>query len=162
MADSKTDDTTDQPTVAVELALAIKRLRARLRAESTTSTGWTISQLSTLARIINEGPLTASELAQAEHVRPQSIAEIVTALKTDGLVVAKPDPTDGRKSLINPTPAGRKLIKTMSASREAWLARAIDAEIEPGERRALVKAIEILNRLAACDLRLAESNGWRA
>ena len=146
---------------AVELGLTITRLRARLRAESTTTTGWTISQLSTLARIIKEGPITASQLAQAEHVRPQSIAEIVTALKTDGLVVARRDPSDGRKALITATAAGKRLIESVSASREAWLAWAIEAVVAPGERRALEKTIDLLNRLAACDLRVAQPIGWR-
>jgi DNA-binding MarR family transcriptional regulator len=145
---------------AVALGLAVKRLRARLRAESATTSGWTISQLSTLARIVNEGPITASALAQVEHVRPQSIAEILATLKTDRLVSAAPDPTDGRKSLISATAEGREVVRSVSASREAWLSRAIDSVLEPGEHATLDAAIELLNRLAECDLR-GDEHGWR-
>ncbi len=146
---------------AVQLGLALQRIRARMRAESTTSTGWTMSQLSTLARIMNDGPITTSALAQAEHVRPQSIAEIVTALKQDGLVVAEPDPTDRRKVLLRATADGRDVIHQVSSSREAWLARAIEAVVGPDDRAQLDRAVELLNRLAECDLGSSEPRGWR-
>jgi DNA-binding MarR family transcriptional regulator len=121
-----------------------------------------MSQLSTLARIINEGPITASALAQAEHVRPQSIAEIVVALKQDGLVVTEPDPTDRRKVLLRATTEGRQLIEQVSSSRAAWLARAIERVVAPDEQARLAGAIDLLNRLADCDLETADPAGWRA
>src|ERR1700712_3078803 len=95
----------DVDEAAVELTFALKRLRARLRAEARPSDGWTISQLATLGRIVREGPITASALAQAEHVRPQSMGEIVTTLKAADLVSARPHPSDGRKSLLRATAA---------------------------------------------------------
>jgi DNA-binding MarR family transcriptional regulator len=136
---------------SVELALAMKRLRARLRAESRGAEGWTISQLSALARIVREEPVTASMLAVSEHVRPQSIAEIVAALKAGGLVAATPDPTDGRKSLLRATAAGRKLVSSVLESREAWLTRAIDAVVDDKRRPALTDTIWLLNALAEWD-----------
>jgi DNA-binding MarR family transcriptional regulator len=145
---------------AVRLGLAVKRVRARMRAESTTAEGWTISQLSTLARIIERGPVTASELARSEHVRPQSVAEIVTTLKADGLIATEADPADRRKVLLVATGEGREVVKAMSASREAWLVRAIEAVVEPGELADLDKAIELLDRLA--DARFRDPRTWRA
>jgi DNA-binding MarR family transcriptional regulator len=140
--------TIDTAAASVELSLAMKRLRARLRSESETSEGWTISQLSALARIVREGPMTASGLAAAEHVRPQSIAEIVTALRSGGLVSARPDPNDGRKTLLRATNAGRKVVTTVRESREAWLARAIGAVVDARRHQALTDAIALLNALA--------------
>ena len=153
-------DELDRTTV--ELGLAVKRFRARMRAETATAEGWTISQLSTLNRLITFGPMTASELAQAEHVRPQSVAEVVAALRADGMVVAEPHPTDGRKSQLLPTAAGHALIDQVSAERGSWLARAIDAEFGPDERDELLAAIDVLNRLADCDLGTGADPGWRA
>src|SRR5262249_6969634 len=141
----------DTAVASVELTLAMKRLRARLRSESRTAGGWTISQLSALARIVREGPTTASALAVAEHVRPQSIAEIVAALKAGGLVTAASDPTDGRKTLLRPTAAGRKLVASVLESREAWWARTLDAVLGARRRRALTDTISLLNELAECD-----------
>jgi DNA-binding MarR family transcriptional regulator len=137
--------------VARRLPQAMVRLRARLRAESTPGDmRWTWSQLSTLHRIATEGPTTVSALANAEHVRPQSMAETVAALRRDGLVAAKPDPTDGRKTLMAITASGRKLLSSVIPIREAWLERAIDEQLTPADCRTLLKAADIMERLADC------------
>jgi DNA-binding MarR family transcriptional regulator len=138
----------DADEAATELALAIKRLRARLRAEARPAEGWTISQLSALRRLVGEGPTTASDLARAEHVRPQSMAAIVATLRDGDLVAASPDPADGRKTLLRATAAGRRLVKARSESREAWLAGAIGDLAEHGRATALADAIVLLNALA--------------
>src|SRR5246127_5911011 len=133
------------------LAQAMVRLRARLRAESTPrDMRWTWSQLTTLHRIAAEGPTTVSALSNAEHVRPQSMAETVAALRRDGLVAAKPDPTDGRKTLMAITASGRKLLSSVVPIREAWLEAAIDQQLTPTECRTLLKAADIMERLADC------------
>ena len=135
--------------LAVRLAVAIKRLRARLR-EAAWSGGveLPIAQLAVIKRLRNDGPATASSLAAAEHVTHQAITQTLGALKRAGLVRAVPDPDDGRKSVINVTPAGHRLFESAIASRDAWLARAIDGAISRRERAALEKSIALLERLA--------------
>lgn len=136
-----------------ELSKAMTRLRARLRRESVPGEmPWTWSQLNTLNRVVEQGATTASELAQAEHVRRQSMAETLAALRGHGLVVAEPDPNDGRRTLISATAEGRELIATIPALREAWLAGAVRDLLQPEERRLLLRAAEIMNRLADADL----------
>jgi DNA-binding MarR family transcriptional regulator len=137
--------------VARGLPRAMIRLRARLRAESAPADmRLTWSQISTLGRIAEEGPITVSALAVAEHVRPQSMAETVAALRQEGLVSAKSDPTDGRKTLMSITPAGRRLISNIGPTREDWLEAAIDQHLTVSERRTLLKAVDIMQRLADC------------
>jgi DNA-binding MarR family transcriptional regulator len=139
----------DTPQVATELTMAMTRLRARLRLESSAPVrSWTWSQLSTLRRIIEHGPTTAAALAQIEHVRPQSIAETVAALKADGLVATAPDPADGRKSLLTATARGHDVAASVIAQREQWLTRALDAIATPAERQLLADAVTVLNKLA--------------
>jgi DNA-binding MarR family transcriptional regulator len=152
----------EQTDDAVELALAITRLKARMRAESLPNAGWTISQLSMLARIIDLGPITASGLAQVEHVRPQSVAEIVATLRAEGLVDSRPDPSDGRKTLLTATETGLELRRQIARAKQSWMAEAIDVEIGPEERDTLRAAIGLLNRLAEVDLSPALTHGWRA
>jgi DNA-binding MarR family transcriptional regulator len=138
--------------VAMRLAIAIKRLKARLRQVSIiSSSGLPMTQLSILRHLRIEGPTTASTLAAAEHISQQAIAQNIAALKRAGLVQANPDPTDGRKSLISMTRAGHSLFESGIASRNAWLAHAIESKISPKERPALEKAIELLERLADAD-----------
>ena len=139
----------NEASEAVRLAMAVSRLRSRLRIESgLRSTGIPISQLAVLGRIIDEGPTTAAALAAGEHVTQQAIAQSLATLKQRGLVEKQADPSDGRKSLVSATAAGRKLRGTIAASREEWITRAIDAAVQPEERPLLKEAIELLERIA--------------
>jgi DNA-binding MarR family transcriptional regulator len=139
---------------AVRLAMAVSRLRSRIRVEAgLSSTGIPISQLAVLGRIIDEGPTTAAALAAGEHVTQQAIAQSLATLKERGLVEKQADPSDGRKSLVTATAAGRELRATLAASREEWLTRAIDAAVRPEERARLREATELLERIADVELR---------
>jgi len=139
---------------AMRLAMAVTRLRARIRIESgLRSTGIPISQMAVLARIIEKGPTTAAALAAAEHVTQQAIAQSLATLEKRGLVAKTRDPRDGRKSLISATEPGHALMESITASRDAWLSRAIEAAVTPDERAALETTIEILQRIADVDLR---------
>ena len=141
-------------TLAVRLAVAIKRLRGRFR-----EAAWAgevelpIAQVAVIKRLRNDGPATATALAAAEHVTHQAITQTLAALKHAGLVRSAADPTDGRKSVISVTPAGNRLFESAIASRDAWLARAIGHVVSPRERAALEKSIELLERLADAERR---------
>jgi DNA-binding MarR family transcriptional regulator len=135
--------------LAVRLAVAIKRLRARFReAASTGGVELPIAQLAVIKRLRNDGPTTASALAAAEHVTHQAITQTLAPLKYAKLVRSEADPSDGRKSIISVTPAGNRLFESAIASRDAWLARAIASVVSQRERAALEKSIELLERLA--------------
>ncbi|MFF3468275.1 MarR family winged helix-turn-helix transcriptional regulator [Streptomyces sp. NPDC001984] len=134
---------------AAELTKAMMRLRARLRSESAPDEmPWTWSQLTTLGRIVELGPTTTSALAQAEHVRRQSMAETISALRAQGLIMSEQDPSDGRKTLISASDQGRELMATIPAAREAWLAGALRRLLQPGEQQVLLQAAAIMNRIA--------------
>jgi DNA-binding MarR family transcriptional regulator len=135
--------------LAVRLAVSIKRLHARLR-----DAAWAggvelpLAQVAVIKRLRNHGPATASALASAEHVTHQAITQTLAALKRSGLVRSDADPNDGRKSVISVTSAGNRLFESAIASRDLWLARAIESVFTPRERPALEKSIELLERLA--------------
>jgi DNA-binding MarR family transcriptional regulator len=134
---------------ALRLAMAIARVRARLREiDRSGSMGLTLSQLSTLNRLRRDGPATAASLAAAEHVSQQAIAQILASLRRAGLVGAAPDPADRRKCLLEVTDAGHALIGSILASRNAWLVRALEQTVGPDELDALDRAIDLLERLA--------------
>ena len=139
----------DAARTALALSTTLGRLRARLRLEGGVfQTGLTITQLSTLQRIIDNGPMTGTALAAAEHIRPQSMWELITVLVKEGLVERQPDPGDRRKILIAATSAGENLVADVLASRAAWLTRALTERLDEGERQVLVTATELLSRLA--------------
>jgi DNA-binding MarR family transcriptional regulator len=143
---------TSREDLAIRLVLAVKRLRARLR-ETWPSPVQSLptAHLAILKRLRDDGPTTAATLAVAEHVSQQAIAQHVAALRDARLVATKRDPNDGRKALVNITRRGLKLFDAAAESRNAWLMRAIAAQVPAKEHAALAKAIELLERLASAD-----------
>jgi DNA-binding MarR family transcriptional regulator len=138
----------DPARTAVALSTALSRLRSRLRLEGGTfETGLTITQLSALQRVIDHGSVTGAALAAAEHIRPQSMWEIIALLVKEGLVERHRDPSDGRKILVTATRKGEDLIGKVLTSREAWLTRALTDLLDEREHRALDEAVELLDRL---------------
>ena len=135
--------TLDLTRSASELRIVLGQLIRRLRAEHTFS----ISQGVVLARLDREGPQTTSALAAAERVRPQSMAQTVAELQAAGLVSRTPDPTDGRRVLIELTANGRETLGADRRRREGWLAEAMAAELTPEEQETLIRAVPLLRRL---------------
>jgi DNA-binding MarR family transcriptional regulator len=135
--------------LADELMKAMVRLRSRLRSESEPGdTRWSWSQITTLSRILELAPTTVTELANREHVRRQSMAQTVAALKAGKLVTTRPDPDDARKSLVDVTPAGRELARGVPLARESWLDATIDDLLSDREQQVLRESIRLFNRIA--------------
>jgi DNA-binding MarR family transcriptional regulator len=102
-----------------------------------------------LGRLDREGPQSVSDLAMAERVKPQSMAQTVTDLEGDGLVRRRPDPGDRRRALVELTDTGLTALREERERREGWLATAIADDMSPADRRTLGRAVELLERLAA-------------
>lgn len=132
--------------LAQDLRAVLSKLKRRLR-DQADSGDLSPSQASALLRLEKDGPATASSLARAEGMRPQSMAPIIAALDGAGLVVGAPDPTDGRQTLFSLTDRCRKLIKEGRAARQDWLARTLHARLSPREQDEVAKAVDLLKRL---------------
>ncbi len=135
---------TDPALVASELRAVLGGLVRRLRAEHR----FPLSQGAVLGRLDREGALSVSDLAQAERVRPQSMAQTVSDLEADGLVMRRPDPNDRRRAPVELTAEGRVALEAERRRREGWLASAIAEQLSPEEQATLRDAVELLRRLA--------------
>jgi DNA-binding MarR family transcriptional regulator len=94
--------------LALEPDRAIQRLRARIRAESGIGASpWSRSQLQALDRLVTAPPMTTSNLAATEYVRPQSMAATLAPLLDAGLLIPHRDPDDGRRVLLVVADSGR-------------------------------------------------------
>jgi len=133
-------------TAARELRVLFSRLRRRLRSLAIDE-GLTPSQTAVLTRLWKDGASSASELAGAEEVRPQSMATIVAALEQRGLVERTPDPEDGRRQVVSLTGQGRRRAESDRQVRQEWLARAIQERYSERERRVILDALALLERL---------------
>jgi DNA-binding MarR family transcriptional regulator len=128
---------TDIAPLAQDLRVVVGQLIRRLR--------------SVLGRLDREGPGSVSDLATAERVRPQSMAQTVGDLEDEGMVERRPDPDDRRRALVRLTPAGRSRIEADRAAREGWLVKALD-ELPESDRETIERAVGILGRLADADV----------
>ncbi|BBZ73256.1 MarR family winged helix-turn-helix transcriptional regulator [Mycobacterium paraseoulense] len=133
-------------TAARDLRVVFSRLRRKLK-DLATDEDLTPSQTAVLNRLWKEGASSASALASAERVRPQSMATIVAALEQRGLIGRAPDPEDGRRQLISLTAAGRRRAESNRQVREEWLARAMHERYSERERRVILDALTLLERL---------------
>ena len=122
------------------------KLKRRLRDQAHAG-DLTPSQVSVLLRLERDGPATASSLARAEGMRPQSMAPLLNALEGVGLVSGAPDPADGRQTLFSLTEAFRKSVEEGRAARQDWLTRTLQARLSPQEQDEVVRAVELLKRL---------------
>ena len=134
---------TEIAPLASELRVVLGQLIRRLRAEHR----FPISHGTVLGRLDREGAQSVSDLAVAERVRPQSMAQTVGDLESEGLVERNPDPADGRRALVSLTESGRETLAADRANREGWLVRAIE-ELPPEDQQTVGRAIVLLRRLA--------------
>ncbi len=138
----------DIAPLAADLRVVLGQLIRRLRSENTIVS---LTQAAVLGRLDRCGPRSVSDLAAAERVRPQSMAQTVGDLEADALVTRTPDPDDRRRALVKLTTAGRERIEADRAAREGWLVRALE-ELPDVDRETVEQAVEILKRLADADV----------
>lgn len=131
--------------LATDLRVVVGQLIRRLRAEQQ---AFSLPQGAVLGRLDREGALSVSDLAAAERVRPQSVAQTVADLEAAGFVERRPDPDDGRRALVSLTETGREAIAATRRERESWLAGEL-AQLSAADRRTLARAVELLDRIAA-------------
>lgn len=129
-----------------EVRAVIGRLRRRIRAAAGAD-GVSFTQLSVLARLIDNDGLTTSDLAAIEGMRHQSMASTVAALEGPKLVERRRDPGDGRRMLIALTAEGRRRAEEARQARGEWLADQLQKKCTEEERRTVITAMSVLERL---------------
>lgn len=137
--------TPEPATVAAELRTAMGKLTRRVKHEDRIPHG----QVAVLGTLDRDGAMTTSDLAAEQRVRPQSMARAVGLLLEQGLVARRAHPTDGRKSLVELSAAGRTALDAERGRRAGWLAQVIEAELTAEEQQVLARGAALLERLAA-------------
>ena len=138
---------TDIAPLAADLRVVLGQLIRRLRSENL----FPMNQAAVLGRLDRCGPQSVSDLAAAERVRPQSMAQTVGDLEADALVERKPDPDDRRRALVILTPAGKSRIEADRRAREGWLVKAFE-EMPEADLAAIERTVEVLRRVADADV----------
>jgi len=75
-----------------------------------------------LGKVIDDGPLRMSDLAQAGRIHPAALTRQVQALEAEGYIERSPDPTDGRAQVVRVTAAGRAAHRRVQQANDAIMA----------------------------------------
>jgi DNA-binding MarR family transcriptional regulator len=130
--------------LAARLRLAVTRTARRLRQQGGSELSPSLS--AALATIANHGPLTPSELADAERIQRPTATRLLARLEEEGLVVRTADPADRRVRRIAASERGVALLAEARARKDAWLARGLEA-LGEDDLAALERAAALLERL---------------
>lgn len=133
----------DPSVLSSELRVVLGQLMRRLRAEHS----FPLTHGAVLGRLDRQGPQSTVALAAAERVRPQSMGQTLAELEAQGLISRRPDETDGRRTLLELTDEGRRVLAEDRGRREGWLAQAIEQDFSAEEQETLANAIPLLARL---------------
>jgi DNA-binding MarR family transcriptional regulator len=106
------------------------------------------SALSVLHTLHRRGPLRLTALLATEQLKQPALTSLVSRLEQDGLVQRRPDPADGRASLLSLTSTGQELVRSRHANRVAKLTALVE-QLTPEERAVLTGSIDVLHRLTA-------------
>jgi DNA-binding MarR family transcriptional regulator len=128
--------------LASDLSLAVLRLARQLRFRRPDSPV-SLSQLSALATLGKEGPMTPGALAFRERVRPPSMTRVIASLSELGFVDRCPHPDDGRQVLVSVSEKGAELLEVERRASREWLQQRL-AELEPEQRKTLLVAADLM------------------
>ncbi|MDP7738520.1 MarR family transcriptional regulator [Mycobacterium paragordonae] len=131
--------------LAADLSLAVMRLARQLRFRNASSPV-SLTQLSALTTLANEGAMTPGALAIRERVRPPSMTRVIASLADEGLVDRAPHPVDGRQVLVSVSEAGAELVRAARRARQEWLADGL-ATLDDAQRDILRSASDLISTL---------------
>ena len=141
--------TENMPSVSretsAELAELVRRTARRLHRgtkEALAPLGLSDSQ-ARLVRLLAHGPLRMSSIAERLAVVARTVTDVVDGAEVAGLVARRDDPTDRRSTLVELTPAGRRLLDQLDTARCESAARVFGVltEAQRGQLLALLQEV---------------------
>ncbi|SOC56410.1 MarR family winged helix-turn-helix transcriptional regulator [Ornithinimicrobium cerasi] len=133
-------DPDDIASLAHAVRISCMRVARRVRFDADNTVAPHL--FSVLARLAEE-PRTVGELACIEKVSAPSMSRAVAQLVEPGLVERHSDEHDGRLVRLSLTDAGREVVRTERARRDAWMTERLEG-LSAEERDVLRRATAIL------------------
>jgi DNA-binding MarR family transcriptional regulator len=127
-------------SAAIHLLRAVRVADAR--------SGLSPARLSALSVLVFGGPRTIGALASAEGVRSPTMTQLVNGLEADGLVRRRAATGDGRRVVVEATPAGEQAMRTAQGRRLDLLLDLL-AAVDHHEVQLLDQAATVIDRLLA-------------
>jgi DNA-binding MarR family transcriptional regulator len=132
---------------ANRLYSSASRLCRRLRVVRAVG-GLSMAKLGVLSLLRREGVTTATALATYLGVQPQSLTRLLADSENEGLIKCRQDQADKRRSLIEITSAGSRLLADEASERGSRLAAAMIGVLTPTEQELVRLAAGLIDRLA--------------
>jgi DNA-binding MarR family transcriptional regulator len=104
------------------------------------------SALSVLHTLSRMGPCRLTDLVRTEQIKQPALTSAVARLERDGLVERRPDPRDGRASMLSLTADGQSIVSRRHADRAERLGGLID-RLSPADRTRLLGIAGVLDRI---------------
>ena len=130
-------------------ALSLLGREAHDRMAASLPAGLRLGHLAVLGALSDQAPSTQRFLAESLKIHPSDIVAIIDDLAARELATRDTDPSDRRRNLVRPTPAGRRLVKTatrrsqrISGELLAGLSQPERQQLEQLLRQALARTIE--------------------
>jgi DNA-binding MarR family transcriptional regulator len=132
---------------ASRLHSTVSRLFHRLRITRAAG-GLSMAKLAVLSQLRREGVVTATALAGYLGIQPQSLTRLLADSENEGFIKRHQDHLDKRRSLIEITPAGSRLLADEACKRETRLAVAMIRVLTPTEQELVRLVGGMMDRLA--------------
>ena len=104
------------------------------------------SALSVLHTLSRAGPCRLSDLVRTEQIKQPALTSAVARLERDGLVERRPDPRDGRASMLSLTADGQSVVSRRHADRADRLGSLI-GRLSPADRTRLLGIAGVLDQI---------------
>jgi DNA-binding MarR family transcriptional regulator len=133
---------------ASELRVAVGRIARRMRQlYATHDDVVSFTETAVLSRLNSDGPSSPSVLAGREQVTAQAITQVVNLLERREFITRRPDPNDGRRTIVAISAAGEAVLADREQVVHRRLLHALD-RLSSAERRRLAETIPLLERIA--------------
>ena len=152
---SSVDTATEAATQLFHSAWRLVRVMQGPRAGK----GLSMARFGVLGRLHRGGVATQTSLAAYLRIQPQSLTRLIADLEKEALITRRHDDTDRRRSLLEITEQGKRLLVTEVRDQQARLAEAISRELTPTEQEMLRLATGLMDRLAATAERSPDTGG---
>ena len=130
--------------IRLNKANAVLKAQVAARHAAGDPQGIELAAYALLFHLVKEGPRRASALAETACVDPSTVSRQVAGLVRAGLVERRPDPEDGRATLLAPTDEGLRVFQANRDRRN----REIGAMTEHWDEADRVRLAELLEQLA--------------
>lgn len=108
--------------------------------------GITGPQITVMASLVTNGPMTLTELSRTVGMSHSSASGIVDRLQAKGLVRRTEDASDRRRTPIEVTDAVRRYVRQLEGGPSGRLVRALE-RATPAQRAAIKKGLGLLEDL---------------